>query len=430
MLKNIIKIKERLLQNKLFKDSFWAVIGNGLGNALMLFAGIIIARLLGKDLYGEYGVVKSTMFYIASFATLGLGFTTTKYIANYVSDNKQYLKSIVRDSLLITLSFSSVVALLLLVFANNLADYLEEPSLILAFRALAIVIICKAFTTTQIGVLSGFKKFKAIAINSFASGCFMLIICIPLTYCFGIVGALGALLFSQFFNAIINYTSIHRISKKLKEQQQKSFIKELIKFSFPVALQESSMTVCHWGAIILLTRFSSVGEVGLYSATTQWNAIILMIPALLSNVVLSYLSGNLHDIYVHQKTVKQMLSVNLVCTLLPFIVIYVCSDFISSFYGKSFSQMSDLLKIVAFTTIFESCSSVFKSEFLAQGKNWMLFILRTIRDVIVLISTYCVLTHTMGENGAFSYGIVQVIASGIFFFACCSTYFVVLRKKV
>jgi O-antigen/teichoic acid export membrane protein len=46
-------IKEKILQSKLFKDSFWAVFGNGFGNALMLFSGIIIARLLGKDLYGE-----------------------------------------------------------------------------------------------------------------------------------------------------------------------------------------------------------------------------------------------------------------------------------------------------------------------------------------------------------------------------------------
>ena len=47
---DITLIKHRLLQSKLFKDSFWAVFGNGLGNALLLLAGILIARFLGKDL--------------------------------------------------------------------------------------------------------------------------------------------------------------------------------------------------------------------------------------------------------------------------------------------------------------------------------------------------------------------------------------------
>ena len=42
---------KRFKLNKFAKDSFWSVFGNGLGNALMLLAGIIIARMLGKDLY-------------------------------------------------------------------------------------------------------------------------------------------------------------------------------------------------------------------------------------------------------------------------------------------------------------------------------------------------------------------------------------------
>lgn len=84
----ISDFKDRLLNSKLFKDSFWAVFGNGIGNALLLLSGILIARFLGKDLYGEYGVVKTTMFYVASFATFGLGFTSTKYIAQYVNEKK------------------------------------------------------------------------------------------------------------------------------------------------------------------------------------------------------------------------------------------------------------------------------------------------------------------------------------------------------
>lgn len=415
-------LKEKLQDSKLFKDSFWAVFGNGLGNALMLLAGILIARFLGKDLYGEYGVVKSTMFYIASFATLGLGFTSTKYISSFVSDKKQYLKCIVRDSLLITLSFSSMIALLLLVFANMLADYLEEPSLVLAFRALALVIICKAFTTTQIGVLAGFKQFKAIAINSFVSGCFMLVICIPLTYYFSIAGALGALLSSQIFNAVINYTSIHKISKKLSDQKKKSFIKELIKFSFPVALQESSYTICHWAAIMLLTKLSSIGEVGLYSASSQWNSIITMIPVLLYNVVLSYLSGSINNQAEHNKTIKYMLIVNFVCTLVPFILVFIFSGFISSFYGESFSGMKMLLRIITFTTIFEACANVFKSEFLAQGKTWLLFTIRLIKDFVLVLGTYFALTINDGANGATCFGYVNVVCSSLFFVLCYVLY--------
>ena len=53
------KVIGKLKNNKFFKDSFWAVFGNGMGYALLLLAGIIIARFLGKDLYWEYGFVKT-----------------------------------------------------------------------------------------------------------------------------------------------------------------------------------------------------------------------------------------------------------------------------------------------------------------------------------------------------------------------------------
>lgn len=105
-------IKQKI-NSKLFRDSFWAVFGNGIGNALMLLSGIIIARLLGKDLYGEYGIVKTTMFYIASFATLGLGVTSTKYIASLISQNSTHVGNVIRDSMHITLMFSGLIAFVL-----------------------------------------------------------------------------------------------------------------------------------------------------------------------------------------------------------------------------------------------------------------------------------------------------------------------------
>lgn len=113
-MKSINKIRVTLLNSKLFRDSFWAVFGNGIGNALMLFSGIIIARLLGKELYGEYGIVKTTMFYIASFATLGLGVTSTKYIASLISEKSIHVGNIIRDSISITLIFSGLIAFILL----------------------------------------------------------------------------------------------------------------------------------------------------------------------------------------------------------------------------------------------------------------------------------------------------------------------------
>lgn len=411
----ISEFKDRLLNSKLFKDSFWAVFGNGIGNALLLLSGILIARFLGKDLYGEYGVVKTTMFYVASFATFGLGFTSTKYIAQYVNERVEYVKCIVRDSLVITLLFSGFIAFILMACAVPLAHFVNAPELKLAFQALAVVVVFKAITTTQIGILAGFKDFKVSARNSFLSGVFMLVLCVPLTYFMGLKGALLALLSSQAFNALLNYITIRKLLKGLTGQKNKGFKKNLFLFSFPVALQESSFTVCHWTAVMLLTKYASVGELGLYSAGAQWNSIVLMIPSLLGNVVLSYLSGSVNDKEQHDKTVNRMLLINLGTTLIPFVGVYVFADFIASFYGSSFVGLPELIRVMVFTTILESCTSVFKSELMAQGKAWLLFILRFVRDLVFVSMVYYILVIYASQNGAISYAWCSIAVSSLFF---------------
>ena len=402
------------VNSKLFRDSFWAVFGNGIGNALMLFSGIIIARLLGKELYGEYGIVKTTMFYIASFATLGLGVTSTKYIASLISEKSIHVGNIIRDSISITLIFSGLIAFILFISASSLADFLNESSLVIAFKALAIVIIFKAITTTQIGILAGFKNFKTIAINSLLSGFVMLLLCIPLTYKFGLKGSLATLLISQIFNSLINFFSIRKKSKDIPLIKNVSYKKELICFSFPVALQESSFTICNWAAIMMLTKISSIGEVGLYTASAQWNSIITMIPGLLINVVLSYLSGSVNLKHLHEKTLKLMLCVNFITTIIPFIIVYFLANFIASFYGDSFSEMPSVLRVLTFSTILEACASVYKSELLALGKTWLLFSIRFVRDFVLVVSVFVLLNYTDGKNGAIMYSWAVVIMSVIF----------------
>lgn len=411
----LIRLKNELKRSRLFKDSFWAVLGNGSGNALLLLAGIVVARLLGKDLYGEYGMVKTTMFYVASFATFGLSFTSTKFIATSIRDNFSHVRSIVHDALLITFFFSGFVALALFVFAPQISDYLEA-NLVMPFRTLALIIVFRAVSTTQIGILAGMKNFKILARNNFVVGVILLFMSIPLTYFMGLKGALVALFLSQLFNVLLNGISIRKVLSDIKIHSKIDYKKKILLFSLPVALQESSFSFSHWLAIMLLTKLSSLGELGLYTASAQWSTVVLLIPALLGNVVLSYLSGSVGDKKVHDATMKKMVVANLICTFLPFLFVCFFANFIVSFYGDSFEGMVAVLRVLTISTIFEACSTVFRSELMAQGRPWILFAIRFIRDMLLVVLVYSLLIREDGENGALLYSQAVVIVSIFFFF--------------
>lgn len=425
---NLNTIKSKLLNSNLFKDTIWAVLGNGIGDLLVMLAGISIARLLGKDLYGEYGVVKSTMFYISSFAAFGLGLTSTKYISQYVADNISYVGNIIRDCLKITLVFSSSLALALFLMSDYLAVYLEEPDLSYAIKMLGCIIIFRALKTTLVGILSGLKCFKTTGINNLISGVFLLVICIPFTYFYSLNGALVALLLSQFFNFIINYLSLKKKSS-YAVFVKKSFIKELITFSFPVALQESSIWICNWICIMLLTKLSSSGELGLYTAAAQWNAIIVMFPVLMSNVVLSYIAETVNNKNKHNSIVRRLFTINLVSTIIPYVLILCFSSSIVLLYGPSFSSLKNVLRILSLSAVLECCTHVFKAEFISANKAWLFFIIRVLRDLVMSISAFFALSYFNGENGAIVFSTVIVITTFLHLIIVLSTYKISIISK-
>lgn len=420
----------RVKRSRLAKDSFWAVFGNGTGNALLLFAGIIIARMLGKDLYGEYGLVKTTMFQIAAFSTFGLGYTSTKFIAEYVAKDQSMLRSITMATLSISTVSSFVLCALLFVFSHRLADFINAPQLSLAFRVLGLIIVCRALSTTGNGLLAGYKRFKIIGINAIISGVVMISACIPLTYYWGVRGSLLSLLASQLVLCILDVVNLVNISRHLANQQQMSFTKQLITFSFPVAMKEFTYMLQAWGTSLMLTKYASLGEVGLYTAGTQWLAIVMFMPGLLGNVVLSYLSGEVGKDN-QKRMMRRMILVNFACAFVPFLIVCCLSGFIVDWlYGPTFKGLQIVLNVCVCQCIFLCVTNVLSSELIARGHNWLQFIILSSRDLLIIISVYLTLTLTHGVNGALNLSVVQLCISALNMLVLLAVYKTQVERKM
>ena len=90
-MKLVDQFKNRLLNSKLINDSFWSIVGNLVGRGLGLVAGIYVARQLGKDIYGEYSAIKNMVLFMSVISNFGLGFTATKFVADYTKNSEHGL---------------------------------------------------------------------------------------------------------------------------------------------------------------------------------------------------------------------------------------------------------------------------------------------------------------------------------------------------
>lgn len=374
--------------NKLFVDSFWSLLGNVIGKGLALIAGILVARYLGKDVYGEYGIIRNTILTVGIFSTFGLGYTATKYIADFKVKNPEKLRVFIKYANRITLVFSGGMAFILFVTADYVAkDVLKIDYLGNALRILSVLIIFNAITATQIGILAGFAKFKELAKINSIIGVLTFLFSVLLTYFFNLEGALLALLIVQVLNCVFNYFVVKKelpinIEYDIKD---KELVGKILKFSTPIALQECTYAVASWLSTVLLVRYTTVGDLGMYSAAMQWNAIILFIPGILRNVVLSHLSSNIENKEQHNSILKKTIIINSISTIIPCTLVVIASPFIAKSYGTSFDGLASLISFAVFSTIFTSISNVYAQAFTSLGKNWEMLLIRLVRDSLIIV---------------------------------------------
>lgn len=419
----------RLKRNRMLKDSFWALLGNLIGKGLPFVAGIFVARLLGSESYGEFGLIKSSLVSIALFSSFGLGITATKFIAEVVDINQQSAKHIEKICNIITLISSTILAIVVLIFANPIAVILKAPHLTTILRLSTIAIVFNAVNTTQTGVLAGLRAFKTIAKNSTWSGVFSFVVTVGLTYFYNLEGAVTAMCAYLLFNCIINRRSIQRLLPSEEESMTNDYkgtIYHIVSFSFPVALQESTFSIAGWLNTFILVTYCSYSEYGIYAAAVQWFSVMLFIPGSLRNVALSNLSAN-SDRKSKITVLKRLLLINFTSTIIPFLIVLILASFIASFYGDSFNGLAPVLTIMAFTAVINSLSNVFTQELISINQNWYLFYTRLLRDMATLLVVYICLAWYNG--GALSVAVVGLVWQAMYLFLIGIRSYSLLKKK-
>lgn len=420
----------RIRKSELVNDSFWAIFGNVLGKGLSLSAAIIMARILGKEVYGELGIVGGTIGTIIIFSNFGLNYTTTKYIAEYKKNKPELLPQIIKSCQKLTLIFSGVSTLALFLVADYVAVYLlKSPKFGFPLRLIAIGILFGSLCRTQTGILAGFGKFKELAKINTIIGIITFISGILLTYLYNFIGALIALLIMYFTNYLLNrYFIIQQINSTKTNKKENFSVKEILNFSIPVALQEAFYSVITYSFGLLLVQYSTYGEVGLNSAAVYWSAIILFIPGILRNVILSHLASNLSDKKRHTRILRIILFFNFSITLFLSVVVYFLSDYIVLSYGDNFSGLKEVVNISVFTTIFVSMSNVYAQAYMSENKNWLMLIFRILRDSSILIIAYYFIKENGGVNGALSLA-KSALFSNIVFLALMSMVYELKLKR-
>jgi O-antigen/teichoic acid export membrane protein len=384
------------INRRIIAGTFWSMVGSIATRSITILLSFVLARILGKEGFGEFGIINNTAAMIGGFAGLGLGSTVTRYVANLKNREPERAGKIIGLSAVITWISALIYGTTFVFFAPILAERtLAAPHLTLLLQISSLTIALGVVNSVQTSTLSGLEEFKVSSLLSSVISILQSILVVIFAYLWGINGAIFALIISSTLS-VIAYHTISR--KKLKKINIKVTLNDafgewkiLLKYSLPAFLSTIAVGPVFWlSNALLANQPNGYAHLGIFNAAMQWDTFLKFFPGLLASVVLPVMS----DLYGQGnregsvKVMWNMMNITTVIIIPLAILISILSPLIIKAYGTSFSGGHWVIVIVATTTIFSSICVHLGTLIMASGRMWYGFALNAIWGLFYLAFSY------------------------------------------
>ena len=400
----------------LAKNAAWSSTGVVLAQLITLLSYILLARYIGKELFGQFTIVQSTVNAVSTFAGLGLGVTATKYIAELRLRNAAQAGSTVTLIGVLTLAWTGLLAFALWIAAPQIAtEILKRAELVSAVRIGSILLFFTTVMNVQNGALAGFESFDAVAKTSMLRGFLILPFLLVGAAIAHVSGAVCGFAAAAAVTCVINQTLLWRRCKihSMVFSLHGAFkeLRILAAFSIPALLVNIIPAPCLALAQTLLVRQpGGYGYLAVFTAAFQLRAGIVLLPALLSQPLvpmMARLSGT------GSSSRRNLMRATCAATLfvsVPLAAIVCCfPKYLMLAYGHSFTGNSPVLMLLAASAVVNSMQSPFIAAIISSGRMWILSIAYAAWGTTFLTASYMLMPAFHGTALAAAY----VIADGM-----------------
>jgi O-antigen/teichoic acid export membrane protein len=239
----------------LWSGSAWTIAAVAVSRGSAVIAGVIVARILGRDVFGEFGAVESSVVMLALLANAGLSLTSSKFVARYRRTDPGRAGRVLG----LCLAAGAVVALLMTIGVCVGSSWLARaslgaPHLAGVLRIAAAIIFFSSVNGAMNGALIGFQAFRRIArVNLLASAMTIPVMTLA-AMTGGLMGAVLGLLAVQAWTSVVllvELTAEARASSvviRLREAWRERGV--LTSFSLPALLNATLVSPVNWLCVV------------------------------------------------------------------------------------------------------------------------------------------------------------------------------------
>lgn len=409
-------------RRRLASGAFWSSLAGLFARILAMATSFVIARFLGRERFGEYGMILSTVTLTQTLATMGIGMTATKFTAEFRNKDPDRAGRLITLSTVLTLVTGACASLFFLVFSNWLAtSTLAAPHLAGLLRLSALVVLLGVMNSVQNATLAGFEAFKATAYLSAIAGVLQSVLILIGCRLAGMPGLIVAITVSMLgtvaLGRVLLSREMGRANIKLNWSPTSAEWRVLCQFSVPAFLAALMVDPVLWACSALLAHQSNgYRELGAFNAANQWYSAVQFLPVMLGAAILPVLSERYGagDLDGSLRVMKTMMGVTAAVVVPIVAALCLFSQQIMGGYGPSFRDSYLTLILTAVTAGLISIVSPVGMFIAASNRMWIGLTMNLGWAVILVFSTIVLLPR--GANGLAGGRLLATAAHSIWIF--------------
>jgi O-antigen/teichoic acid export membrane protein len=357
----------------------WSLVAAAATQGSTFAVGVIVANLLGRRVFGEYTMVRSTLLAAAALAPLATGYTAAKYIAELRSTDPQRAGRVMGLCEIVAAAAAVLAALALLAVAPWLArDVLGAPHLAPALAIVSGALVFTAIVYYQIGALAGLERYEAHARASVLGGVATLAACTVGAWTAGLHGALAGLSVAAALQWLVLrralVTEAARQAIVVRFSGLRGELPILFGFAVPAALSGVVSLPALWLASALLARQpGGYEQVALYAAAASLRALVLIVPNIVHTVgtsLLNYQRGRRDDVRF-RKVFWANTGLTVAAVVVTALPIAAAGRWLLAVFGRGFDEGYLVLLILLGSALAEALALSAYQVLQSQAKLWL-----------------------------------------------------------
>lgn len=383
MISALTVVRTRITQSPLARrflgGAAWSTAGAVASSGITLVTMMFVARLLGKETYGQFVVVQSTLGMAGVFAGFGIGAAAIRYVAELRSRDAGRLPRILALTERAVFAFGLIATLALTLISEMIASaVLNSPPLSLPLSIAALSVFFSALDGYQKSILIGLEAMRVLAIGTVAGAALSVPVMLLAADLYGLNGVAGAMVITALIQAGISRLQmtgqLQRYAIKREGRACLSEWRVLRDFALPSLLAGILVVPAHWICHAMLANTpNGYAELAVLGVAMQWFNVILFLPSVSSRVVLPMLTEHVAD--KNHADAKRLLmfaiGANAIVTVPVSILAAVFSPWILRLYGAEFQNGSITVVIAVITASLLALQTPVGNMLAASSRMWL-----------------------------------------------------------